>query len=230
MIPECQSEIIVLTDARQTVDPAAFVGLLENFRDPTVGAVSGELVFRARASGSNVSDGMNVYWAYEKMIRKSEAALHSAPGAPGALYAIRKDLFEPIPPDTLLDDVAIPMRAVARHTRCVFEKRARVYDLPSTSTRQEVMRKRRTIAGTIQLLKLYPQWCLPWRNPIWVQFISHKIMRLGSPFFLAGLLISSWFLSARPVYRGALMIQLCFYLGSAGSVYAFFPVRGCFLF
>ena len=74
----------------------------------------------------------------------------------------------------LLDDVAIPMQAIFQKTRCVFEAGAVAYDKPSTSAEKEGVRKRRTLAGNIQLLKLYPKILIPFRNPIWLQYMSHK--------------------------------------------------------
>ena len=111
--------------------------MLANFADPAVGVVSGELVFRADSEGSTAAQGIGAYWRYEKSIRKAEARFRSIPGATGALYAIRKELFQPIPESTLLDDVVIPMQAVAEGCRCVFEQRAVAWDTPSQSLGRE---------------------------------------------------------------------------------------------
>ncbi len=106
------------------------------------------------------------------------------PGATGACYALRRSLFVPIPAETLLDDVAIPMRTVMNGFRCIFEPKTIVYDLPSADSAQETIRKRRTLAGNVQLLQLFPELLLPWRNPICFQYVSHKVLRLFSPFLL----------------------------------------------
>ena len=42
--------------------------------------------------------GVGLYWEYEKLIRQSESRLGSMLGATGALYAIRRELFTPVPP------------------------------------------------------------------------------------------------------------------------------------
>src|SRR6185369_4994012 len=168
-VPQCSSDIVILTDARQELHPAALGELAANFADETVGVVSGELVFRENNAGTTASQGIGFYWTYEKFIRKNESRFRSVPGATGALYAIRKRLFQPIDAHTLLDDVAIPMQAVMQQSRCIFEPQAIAYDVPSQSPRQETIRKRRTIAGNAQLVALRPEWLLPWRNPIWLQ-------------------------------------------------------------
>jgi poly-beta-1,6-N-acetyl-D-glucosamine synthase len=219
VFPQCRHEIVVLTDARQEVHPRALGALLSNFADESVGVVSGELVFREEGIGTASARGMDVYWSYEKFIRKSEAAFGSVPGATGALYAIRKKLFHPIPPATLLDDVLIPMQAVARGFRCVFEEGACVYDDVTQDYRAESRRKRRTIAGIAQLMRLCPRWLLPWANPIWLQFVSHKIARLFSPFLLFALLASNVLLarSAGTPYRALLWGQMGFYAVAAAG-------------
>src|SRR3989442_3293531 len=102
VIPRCRGDIVVLSDVRQTYDRHVLTALVENFHDPAVGAVSGELLLAEGATA--VGAGVGFYWRYEKFIRRRESFVDSTVGATGAIYAIRRDLFEPIPGDTLLDD------------------------------------------------------------------------------------------------------------------------------
>lgn len=185
LVRQARSEALVFTDARQVIESGALTALMENFADPDVGVVSGELVFYVPDRETGMTEkGLDAYWRYEKCIRRSEARFRSVPGATGALYALRRRLFKPIPPSCVLDDVAIPMQAVMEGARCVFEERAVVRDRPAASPAVEARRKRRTLAGNIQLVRLYPSLILPWRNPIFFEFVSHKILRLLSPFLL----------------------------------------------
>ena len=178
--------VFVMMDARQRVEAGAISKLLENFADEQVGAVSGELVYESAAGAAQ--KGAESYWGYEKFIRLSESRVWAVPGATGALYAIRKELCEPIPENTLVDDVLIPMRAVLKGYRCLFEPAARVFDLPTARFGQEGLRKRRTLAGIWQLAALEPRFFSFRANPIAFQWISHKFLRLLTPFFvLAGL-------------------------------------------
>ena len=179
--------VFAMMDARQRVEAGAISKLLENFADEQVGAVSGELVYETAAGAAQ--KGAESYWGYEKFIRLSESRVWAVPGATGALYAIRKELCEPIPENTLVDDVLIPMRAVLKGYRCLFEPAARVFDLPSARFGQEGVRKRRTLAGIWQLAGLEPRFFSFGSNPIAFQWISHKFLRLLTPFFvLAGLI------------------------------------------
>lgn len=209
LVPQCRGDIVVFMDARQEVKTDAIIHLMENFADPQVGAVSGELIFRP-ADGSTAR-GMSAYWQYEKFIRRAEARFNSVPGATGALYAVRKSLFEKLPSQVLLDDVVIPLVIISKGYRCIFCPEACVYDIPSVSSLQESIRKRRTIAGNIQTARLFPQWLLPWCNPAWWQFLSHKIIRLISPWVLLLLLGTSGLLYHYPIPLILFAVQVLFY-------------------
>ncbi|MBX3436521.1 MAG: glycosyltransferase family 2 protein [Planctomycetaceae bacterium] len=211
VIPHCRNHIVVLTDARQRVDPAAIGKLTAPFADPSVGVVSGELMFHS-SGHSSAAAGIGAYWTYEKFIRKCESRFRSVPGATGALYAIRRDLFRPVPDNTLLDDVVIPMQAIEQGYRCILEAGAIAWDEPSQSPGQESIRKRRTIAGCAQLLINQPRWLLPWRNPVWWEFVSHKIARLASPLLLGMVLIANVWLAGHLLYAILLAAQLVFYV------------------
>ncbi|MBM4043633.1 MAG: glycosyltransferase family 2 protein [Planctomycetes bacterium] len=182
--------ILLFADARQVFDPEALRELVANFNDPTVGAVSGELIFDNEDAGA-VTRSIGAYWRYEKWMRKMESRIDSMLGATGAIYAIRRELYEPVPRETLLDDVLIPMRIVLRGKRAVFEPEAVAYDKVTDSPKTELKRKVRTLAGNYQLLCLLPALLSPIRNRVFVQFASHKAARLAGPFLLILMLLSN---------------------------------------
>lgn len=218
LIKECSGEIVLLTDARQPLNPQALTAILNNFADERVGVVSGELIFVATDGDTTAAKGIGAYWRYEKWIRRSEAAFGSVPGATGAIYAIRRALLEPLPANTLLDDVAIPMRAIQRGFRCVFESRAEAYDHPESDPRKEALRKRRTIAGNVQLIRLWPSLLNPAKNPAWFAFVSHKLLRLLAPFLLLIAWIANVLLLDSPRYLaiGYAHLILLFIAGLGG--------------
>lgn len=220
LLAQARGEIVVMMDARQAVDPEVFAQLLPNFADPRVGVVSGELVFRTPSETTATAEGMDAYWRYEKFLRRSEARFRSVPGATGAIYALRRSLFQPIPPETLLDDVAIPMQAMRQGYRCVFESGAVVYDDPSQQLDQESTRKRRTLAGNAQLVVLFPWLINPFCNPIWFEFVSHKLLRLLVPYFMLAALLANLALLGSPLYNLLAAGQLAFYLAAAAGYMA----------
>ena len=207
-VAKARGEIIVFNDARQEIEPQALRLLVENFADPSVGCASGELMLGDPRTGE-AAKGMGLYWRIEKKIREWEAASGSVVGATGALYAVRRNLLLPVPADTILDDVYIPMQVVRQGSRVVFDPRARAWDLPNLGTGREFGRKVRTLSGNYQLLQLSP-WLLRSENPLRFQFVSHKLLRLLAPFALATALLMSCLLP-EPVYRVALGLQLAFY-------------------
>lgn len=210
LVPTCRSEILVFTDGRQAISADAIERMLTCFDDPAVGVVSGELKF-LRADGEDASS-MGAYWAYEKWIRNSESHFRGVPGASGALYAIRGNVFKPIPPDTILDDVLIPFHVICQGYRCRFVSGAYAFDRPSASALREGIRKRRTMAGNIQLFLRHPSLLNPQRNPLWVEFISHKALRLISPFLLTGVLLASLLLArGSAFYSWMFFLQALFY-------------------
>jgi cellulose synthase/poly-beta-1,6-N-acetylglucosamine synthase-like glycosyltransferase len=167
---------------------------------------------RRVAARSTIVEGVGLYWRYEKQIRRDESAVGSTMGATGAVYAMRRSLWRPLPPETILDDVLAPMRCVLAGFRVVFADRARAFDRTPRDAKAESLRKRRTLAGNYQLLWLEPSLLLPWRNPAWIQFVSHKVARLAVPFALPPLLLLSLLLSGRsPVYTAAFAAQCLFY-------------------
>ncbi len=214
LIPQARGEFVLLTDARQEFDAGFLTEALANFADERVGVVSGELVFRTDGAQSTAAEGIGLYWRYEKFLRSAESHFRGVPGATGACYLIRAKLFRPIPPTTILDDVAIPLTIVAQGARCVFERNAIAYDRPSQTPRREAIRKRRTIAGAAQLIRLYPRWLWPGAQPLWFEYVSHKLARLASPLLLIVALAVNLALLAQPHYQVTLGLQLAGYLGA----------------
>lgn len=156
-----------------------------------------------------VEQGMGLYWKVEKQIRELESSSGSVVGATGALYAVRRALLVPVPAETVLDDVYLPMHVVRQGARVVFDPRAHAWDVADQGSEREFARKVRTLSGNYQLLQLAP-WLLSGADPIRFEFISHKLLRLLAPFALATVLIASCFLP-QPIYRLALALQLAFY-------------------
>jgi poly-beta-1,6-N-acetyl-D-glucosamine synthase len=202
-------EIVVFTDARQRIESQAVCLLAENFADPEVGCVSGELILGNPDSGLEAAAGAGLYWKIEKRIRAMESASRSVVGATGALYAVRHSLVVPLPSGTILDDVFIPMNVVRQKARVVLDQRARAWDSPNLGTKREFNRKVRTLTGNYQLVQIAP-WLLTGLNPIRLEFISHKLLRLFVPFALVLTLFATMFLDAA-IYRVALGCQLAFY-------------------
>lgn len=217
-VDAARGDILVFADARQQFSDQALTELVANFADPTVGGVTGELVLDAEASStaSTVGDGVGLYWKYEKWLRRNESRVWSTLGATGAIYALRRSLWRPLPADALLDDVLAPMRAVLDGWRIVFDEAAQAFDQASADAAAESRRKVRTLAGNYQILAQEPRLLLPVINPVWIQYVSHKIGRLLVPWALVAALVTSGWLAAESwIYAFAFIAQVAFYLLAA---------------
>ncbi len=203
-----QGELVMFTDARQNIESCAMRILAENFADPEVGCVSGELMLGDPESGE-AAEGVSLYWRVEKKVRELEAASGSVVGATGAIYAVRRELLTTLPEGTILDDVYIPLQVAAQGKRVVFEPRARAWDCPDLGAGREFSRKVRTLGGNYQLLQLAP-WILSRRNPIRFEFVSHKLLRLAVPFALVIVFVTSALLPGK-FYRVSWFLQAAFY-------------------
>jgi cellulose synthase/poly-beta-1,6-N-acetylglucosamine synthase-like glycosyltransferase len=208
-VSAAKGDIVVFTDVRQEIEPEAISELAANFADQRVGCVSGELMFRSSQNGSGVS----AYWRFEKAIRKWESASGSVMGATGALYAVRRSLIPPVPPGTILDDVYIPLQVIRQNSRVVFEPNARAWDDVAHVPSKEFDRKVRTLAGNFQLLERCPAVLLDRR--ICFRFVSHKLMRLMSPWLLLLAWLTSWSLSSSPLYLWLASMQTIAYAVAA---------------
>lgn len=174
---------------------------------------------------SSIAEGVGLYWRYEKALRRLETSVGSTLGATGAIYALRRALWQPLPDDTLLDDVLAPMRAVLAGGRVIFEERATAFDHTPPDSSAEARRKIRTLAGNVQILWLEPRLLVPVVNPVWIQYVSHKLGRLVVPYALMALLAANIALADRhPFFLLSLMAQCAVYL--LGGYGAWLELKG----
>ncbi|MCD6049690.1 MAG: pgaC 3 [Verrucomicrobia bacterium] len=209
-VAAARNEILVFADARQMFAADTIALLVRAFADAKTGAVSGRLAVAGDASA--VGQGVGAYWTMEVKLRTAEAELDSCIGCTGAVYAVRRALYQPIPVDTLLDDVVIPMQIAVNGYRVRYEPAALAHDPQELDPAREKIRKRRTLAGNFQMLFRYPGWLLPWRNRLWLQLIAHKYLRLAGPVLLVTILLTNAGLLKLPFYQAVFGLQIVFYL------------------
>jgi poly-beta-1,6-N-acetyl-D-glucosamine synthase len=214
-VRQATGEILIFQDARQIVEPNAIAELVSCFADPTVGAVSGELLLESSVGGSS-SEGLGIYWKIEKIVRKLESATGSVVGVTGAIYAVRRELYTEMPAGTILDDVFVPMHVARMGKRVVFQPSAIARDRLFSEKGKEFSRKVRTLTGNYQLLRLAP-WLLTSENPILFRFISHKLLRLLVPLLLVVMLGASA-VAGGPFFRVVLGLQILFYCLAAVGI------------
>jgi cellulose synthase/poly-beta-1,6-N-acetylglucosamine synthase-like glycosyltransferase len=174
------SDILVFADTFQRFESDAISRLVAALDDARYGAVSGRLELPAASAASPVG----MYWRLERRLRSNEARLHSTIGVTGAIYAMRRQLWMPLPPGLILDDVYTPMRLILAGHRIGFADAARATEMRGSSASGEFRRKVRTLTGVLQLCAWMPALLVPIRNPVWIQFVFHKLLRLATPYLI----------------------------------------------
>ena len=198
-IEQARGEILFFTDVRQRLAPDSLRHLVACLADPTVGSVTGELHI---VTGDRQEEAdMGLYWRYEVWARKQMTQIDSIFGATGCVYAMPRNLVNPIPPDTLGDDAAFPLGAFFRGYRMILDPEAKAYDLASPLS-SEFERRMRTLAGLWQNLARRPE-LLGFRDRMWLHFVSHKVGRLLLPWLALAALASAFWL-ASPWREGVL--------------------------
>lgn len=199
-------DLILFMDARQTVSANAARALVPYMADETIGAATGELILSEDSSLEAANVG--VYWRYEKWIRDNETRLTSITGATGALYIIRRKDYIPNIIGTILDDFETPVGLLKQGKRTVYVPGAYAFDTANDDLDLEFRRKVRTLAGNWQSF-LKNKWLFnPAKNPVWWQFLSHKLFRLLVPFAL----IAAFLSSAIGAFTGNVFLQYMFAL------------------
>src|SRR5258705_6128755 len=135
-------DVLVFADTFQRFAPDAIRRLTEPLADPTVGAVSGSL---ERGERGHRWHAITLYWRLERWLPDCEAALHSAIGVTGAIYAMRAGDWSPLPAGLILDDLFVPMRLVLNRRRAVFDAQPAPADRARSAPVPRLPRKVRTL-------------------------------------------------------------------------------------
>jgi len=219
VLPGSIGEIIVFSDANALYDQNAIGKLVRNFKDPTIGCVTGDSLY-VDLDESRVGLSEKKYWDYDRLLKANETKAGSMVGSDGAIFAIRKNLYTPLSPEDI-NDFILPLRIVAKRFRCVFEPEAYCEETATTYFEEEFRRKVRVVNrswnGLWKVKKLLVPFKYGWFS---FQLISHKLLRWLTPVFLIGMFGTSVFLYSQNKLYGMLMVgQLLFYsLGAIGFI------------
>ena len=174
---QVDSEITVFTDANTFLNKEALLKICRHYADPFTGAVSGEKRVCIDEK-SDATAGEGFYWKYESKLKKWDAELYSVVGAAGELFSIRTALYEPVPPDTILDDFMITLLIAKNGYRIAYEPDAYATETSSENVKEELKRKVRIAAGGIQSILRLKTLLNVFRHPVLsFQYISHRVLR-----------------------------------------------------
>ena len=216
-IAETGGEILVLSDANTEYQPDAIRKLVRWFADPSVDTVCGRLVLCDAQRGGNV-DG--IYWRFETFLKNCEGKLGALLGANGAIYAIRRRAYVPIPANTIIDDFVIPLLSKLRNRgRIVYDPEAVACEETAPHIGSEFRRRARIGTGAYQSVPLLWRLLHPRYGWTAFAFLSHKILRWLVPFCLLGMLVANVLLLAHPFFQAMLAAQLGVYVISLAGAY-----------
>lgn len=180
------TEAVVFTDANTFLNADAIKYICRHYADPTVGSVAGEKRVQIDANADASAAGEGFYWKYESALKKWDSELYSVVGAAGELFSVRRELYEDVPPDTVLDDFMISMLIAAKGYRIIYEPEAYALETASENVSEELKRKIRIAAGGIQSIMRLKPLLFSLKLPLLsFQYVSHRVLRWTvTPFFL----------------------------------------------
>lgn len=172
------SPIVVFSDANTILGKQSIREIIRLFNKPGVGCVSGEKRIFKKEKDSAAGAGEGIYWKYESKLKQWDAELYSVVGAAGELFAVRTELFQPVEPDTLLDDFIISLRIAMKGYTIQYSPEAYAMETSSSNVKEEMKRKVRIAAGGIQsIIRLYPLLNIFKYGILSFQYISHRVLR-----------------------------------------------------
>ncbi|MHA4895137.1 glycosyltransferase family 2 protein [Pedobacter sp. PWIIR3] len=174
---QVKTDLMVFTDANTFLNPDALVFLCRHYADPKVGAIAGEKRVMIEES-ADATAGEGFYWKYESKLKAWDSELYSVVGAAGELFSVRKDLYEPVPSNSVLDDFMISMRIAEKGYVIVYEPEAYAQETSSANVTEELKRKVRIAAGGMQSIIWLSALLNPFKYPVLsFQYISHRVLR-----------------------------------------------------
>ncbi len=211
-IPQLKGDIVVFSDANSLYDPGALRALVANFSDPSVGYVTGKMVYTDE-DGTIIGDGCSAYMKYENVLRSVETRVGSVVGVDGGIDAMRRDLYQPMNADQLPDFVQ-PLKVVAQGYRVVYEPEALLKEHSLKSSADEYrMRVRVSLRALWALYDMRQLMWLPQNRIFSWQLISHKLLRYICFVFLGALFLSNLaLLNQGGGYALLFLLQCLFYL------------------
>ena len=189
------TDVLVFADVGQEFSRDAISQLVGALRDERLGAVTG------RYTHGRSDQLMSAYADLEATIRAGQAAGHSVVSASGSILAMRPTFWRELPAGLICDDLYTGLSVVRQGSRVGFRPEAVAYDPRVFTKDQQFARRVRTLTGLIQYCMVEPAALVPVRNPVWMHFFLHKVLRLLTPiiFAIGAVSLGAWVVLRAPV-------------------------------
>ncbi len=224
IMPFIDTPIAIFTDANTMLNKSAVKNMVQHFADPKIGVVAGEKRISSEESGAAAEVGEGFYWKYESFLKNMDYQFYSVIGAAGELFAIRTELFEPIPKDSIIEDFYMTMNIASKGYRIAYAPDAYAMEGGSASVKEELKRKIRIAAGGFQSVYRLARLMNPFKyGRLAFQFLSRRVFRwVLVPILLPIILLTNAILAWKGIqfYQLLLALQVLFYF-FAGIGYLF---------
>ncbi len=210
LVKEAKGDVLVFSDANTMYDENAVSKLVNALVVSGAGCVCGKLILNEK--NGKMEQGESFYWRYETAIKKLENSFQAVSGANGAIFAIWRRSFSPLPQGTINDDFLISMKAAQTGHGIAYEENAVAREYSSGSLIQEFRRHVRDGAGHYQAMMRLPGLLNPFLGWTWFSYVSHRLLRWVVPFILClALILNMILLDIHIIYRCLFVLQLLFY-------------------
>jgi cellulose synthase/poly-beta-1,6-N-acetylglucosamine synthase-like glycosyltransferase len=208
-----KGEVLILTDANVIFEKPTLFELARHFNDPAVGLVDSNMVNTGRQK-QGISFQESAYISIEVQTKYCESRVFGAMMGPfGGCFAMRRNLYRKVPSTLLVDDFFLNMKVVEQGYKAINALEAKVYEDVSNIFREEFRRKVRISTGNFQNLQLFGHLLLNPFRPVAFCFLSHKVLRWLTPFFLlAAFVLNLWLAFSGPFYMYLLAAQSLLYI------------------
>lgn len=225
---KASGEILIFSDATTIYKGGVIRNLVKHFSNPKVGCVGGEEHFinnvyrsslivdskeKKNPAQNDIVHEASFFWKYEKLLREKESEFNTMIGVSGCVFAIRKELYEPLE-DSLIEDFALPLKVASKGYRVVCEREAIAYERAAVNTKAELSRKTRIVTGGINVLWKMKYLLNPVKYPLLsFQLMSHKVARWCAPIFMFSLFASNMMLMSSSIFFFMTgVLQIAFYV------------------
>jgi biofilm PGA synthesis N-glycosyltransferase PgaC len=204
LLKEAQGEVLVFSDANTIYDCKAILNLVKYFTDDRIGCVSGQLRYKVDESSGLGAKSESAYWKYENWVKVLESKLGGLSGANGAIYAIRKGLIKEVRNDIINDDFYMATSVLQLGYDVILETGAIAYEEPNDELQSQFKRHVRDGAGHYQAIAVFWRMLFPRKGSF--VFVSHRMIRWLTPFFLIVAFIFNAMLVSQSVFTAILFI------------------------
>ena len=150
-----RGEVLVFSDANSLFRADAIRKLVRPLADRDVGGVAGNQVYSLDGIDGEAA-GERGYWRLDTLLKEFESRAGNAIGGTGAIYAIRRALFRPIPAG-VNDDFYLTAGVIDQRHRLVFARDAAAYERPAGIIETEYARKVRVVSRAMRCVLAMPR-------------------------------------------------------------------------